>query len=147
MQLPEEGTRKIGTNESSPVCVCYCSSSALARCPEVRPLVLVMWRCSRSTGHHVPGRLFPHTQLHQLRDIFRDSPDIRAIHTGKFIPHTSYVFTLSPPRATGELYLSAVTATRRTLPTDSPGTFAYLSLHGKHNLKKGKIAAASDEEE
>lgn len=148
MQLPEEGTRKIRTNESSSVCVCYCSSSALARCPEVCPLVLAMRWCSRSAGHHVPGRLFPHTQLHKLRDIFRDSPDIRAIHTGKFIPHPS---SNPPPQVQLEHKGSFIWVRwqRRDVdfPPTSPGTFAYLSLHGKHNLKKGRNAVAPDEEE
>ena len=59
------------------------SASPFAWCPEVRPLVSAVRRGSWSLGHHVPGRLFPDPQLHQLFDIFRDSSDIRAIHFGK----------------------------------------------------------------
>lgn len=71
--------------ETSPVFLYPCSSPAISRRPEVRPLVSPMRRSSRPPGHHVPGRLLPDPILHQFGGVFRDRSHFRAIHTGKCI--------------------------------------------------------------
>lgn len=61
----------------------YCSAAPIARSPQVRGVVSVVRRIGSVVGRHVPRRLLPDTQLHQLGRLLRNDAHLRSRHFGK----------------------------------------------------------------